>query len=63
MTICISFVSECCALVIMAQNSHSRVSLCRHSARRGDEEHLDGVKLSKDAPEDWHRAVMNLSIY
>lgn len=63
MTICISFVSECYALLIMARNSHSRVYLCRHSARQGDEERLDGVKHGKDAPEDWHRAVMNLAIY
>lgn len=59
MTTCISFVSECSALVIMAQNSHSGLYLCRRSARQQDEEHLDGVKLGKDAPEDWQGDVMN----
>ena len=46
----------------MAQNSHSGLYWCRRSARQEDEERLDGVKLGKDAPEDWQGAVMNLAI-
>lgn len=47
----------------MAQYSHCGVYLCQHAETPGDEERADGVKLDKDAPEDWHRAANASKLY
>lgn len=62
METCISFVTGSYRLVVKAQRSHFKVYLCQHLERQGDEEHLEGVLLAKDAPESWQRAAMNLAI-